>query len=430
MRVRTDAAKLSPKTSKELTKALKGLKAKMTTAPDGSPISVYDSFVAIHLGMTRLRKNGQVLAGAARNGGHNNAAFLPWHREYLLRVERELQIVANNPDLSIPYWDWTDGDGTFDKIFVNAFLGGDGTGPQEGPGRKVAASHPFSKNKGWPIDPRVHVFRLHLPDQWGDTLRRALGTRQGLPTREAVEALFDPDKDQYEDFRGALEGGPRLHNAMHEWVAGSMLDMSSPNDPIFMLNHSNIDRLWALWQSYGHAGESNYPDQGEPQGHNLNDPLWPWNGGNSGIETRPDIWDLVPRNTDRVEPAHVLDCRTLGYTYVVWSRVKEILDKAIDAWRQERPNIPPHTSNEDILKIHDDNFGWSSLEKLRDSTALGIRLIEPNKVGNNRGFETNLVRALREGIPGVAPRMPKGGPFLSNLEIAEIAHWIDSGMPE
>ena len=93
-----------------------------------------------------------------------------------------------------------------------------------------------------------------------------------------------------------------------------------------------------------------------------------------------------------------------------------------------RLGLPPEISNDDILAIHGSNFSWKTPEDLANSTAFGLRLIEPNKVGNGRGFETNLVTALRTGIPGVAPQMPKGGPHLKKLEIAGIAHWIDSGM--
>src|SRR5205085_2080637 len=29
---------------------------------------------------------------------------------------------------------------------------------------------------------------------------------------------------------------------------GTMMLPTSPNDPIFFLHHSNVDRLWAIWQ--------------------------------------------------------------------------------------------------------------------------------------------------------------------------------------
>ena len=40
-----------------------------------------------------------------RNGAHRGPNFLPWHREFLLQVESDLQGI--DASLSIPYWDWT-----------------------------------------------------------------------------------------------------------------------------------------------------------------------------------------------------------------------------------------------------------------------------------------------------------------------------------
>ncbi len=425
MRLRKNAADLTTTEKTDFVTALKGLKAKNVTAPDGSQINAYDQFVAIHLGVTRKLKNGQVMSFGAHNGAHGNAAFLPWHREYLRRIELELQNISNNADLTIPYWDWSNREATTDKIFVDSLMGGDATGPDVTNsfgffGRKVITG-PFAKANGWPIDPRVHRWRLTNTLDFGDELIRNLRSVDELPTPDDIDSLFHSDKDDYEAFREAVESDPRMHNAIHGWVGGSMLFMSSPSDPIFLLNHANIDRLWALWQADGHGGAGFYPDTGEPEGHNQEDPMWPWDGGNTGVTTVPEIQALIPSFTDEVRPVHVLDCRILDYGYVTWDRVKAILDGAIERWK-ERTGFQPD------LSIHGSNFGWDTPEELAKSMAFGVRLIEPNKVANNRGHETNLVVALKTGVPGF-PRMPLGGPFVFKAEIAEIAHWIDSGMP-
>ncbi|HFJ9281631.1 TPA: tyrosinase family protein [Bacillus cereus] len=36
---------------------------------------------------------------------HQSAMFLPWHRQFTRHFKLELQKI--NPNLSIPYWDWT-----------------------------------------------------------------------------------------------------------------------------------------------------------------------------------------------------------------------------------------------------------------------------------------------------------------------------------
>lgn len=42
-------------------------------------------------------------------------------------------------------------------------------------------------------------------------------------------------------FRTAVE--VTLHNLVHRCVNGNMITMGSPNDPVFWLHHSNVDRL-------------------------------------------------------------------------------------------------------------------------------------------------------------------------------------------
>jgi tyrosinase len=59
---------------------------------------------------------------------------------------------------------------------------------------------------------------------------------------------WDPNS---EGFRNEFEGwfnGPGMHNRVHVWIGGDMGPASSPNDPVFYLNHCKVDRIWAGWQ--------------------------------------------------------------------------------------------------------------------------------------------------------------------------------------
>jgi tyrosinase len=48
---------------------------------------------------------------------------------------------------------------------------------------------------------------------------------------------------------------PSIDAAPHNMIGGNMVDLTSPNDPLFWLHHANVDRLWAVWQDYrGHSG--------------------------------------------------------------------------------------------------------------------------------------------------------------------------------
>ncbi len=49
-------------------------------------------------------------------------------------------------------------------------------------------------------------------------------------------------------FRHELENG--AHRLVHIIIAGHMGTNWSPADPLFYLHHSNVDRIWAMWQDY------------------------------------------------------------------------------------------------------------------------------------------------------------------------------------
>ena len=100
---------------------------------------------------------------------------------------------------------------------------------------------------------------------------------------------------------------------------------------------------------------------------------------------------------------------------VTWLRVKELLENAMGSW--EARHGPPAPG------IHD--YHWSTPQELATNKPYRRQLIEPGKPGR----ETHLVTFLRRGV-GTIPRMPRGGPFLSEEEISEIERWIDAGMPE
>jgi tyrosinase len=142
-----------------------------------------------------------------------------------------------------------------------------------------------------PVDRRIYV----VPAR---PIARTAGLNQAvrtLPTRDdQTRTLNDdtydgPDWDSAVDsFRNKLEGwrdarlpprqAPRMHNRVHVFIGGSMGPASSPNDPVFYLNHCNVDRQWEAWLADN--GRTYVPAAGQgPPGHRANDPLlsivWP-----------------------------------------------------------------------------------------------------------------------------------------------------------
>ncbi len=310
MRVRKNAALL---TTQEWERYLNAVVTLKHTFPAGSSYSIYDQFVAIHMGVFSLRFGSGVQGGV--DGAHGGPGFLPWHREYLRRYEMALASV--DPAVTLPYWNWGLGDDaeTMD-LFVDDKMGPRGLAGVISSG--YFSELPSAENPlGWEIHSTLRPFNSGLSRFGGS------GAAQ-LPQAEAVfETLEQP---QFSSFRPALEGGAGLsvpsggmHNGVHGWVGGDMAQMTSPNDPIFFMHHAQIDRLWAIWQQT-HQGGTFYNDSAinVGQGHGLNDYMWPWDAAAS--ETGPAgsaFMDLLPTEAgnDLVTPEDVLDTEALGYVY-------------------------------------------------------------------------------------------------------------------
>jgi len=244
-----------------------------------------------------------------RNAAHSGPAFFPWHREMILRYERDLASAMGEPDFALPYWDWA-ADAALapgaSAIWQPDLMGGDGSGANN-----EVATGPFRSVANGGTWKTVELDNMGMPLPAG-ALKRTLGRGSGaspLPPPATVTttlAITPYDSSNFSQmstgFRSAAEGwNPYgMHNLVHVWVGGSMLPGTSPNDPIFFLHHSNVDRLWNLWQKQngGAFGTGYLPVSGGPPGHNLNDPMFPWN---TAADTR--------------RPADNVNSLSLGYKY-------------------------------------------------------------------------------------------------------------------
>lgn len=209
----------------------------------------------------------------ALSQAHGLAGFLPWHRAYLLDLERELQKIDSS--VSLPYWRF---DVESPRLFTEDFMG------RSNPNGRVvfSNSHPFNS---WSTDGQVGINRSPFFNTTGNpTLRNESNTI----------ALGDT----YERFM-IMEVNP--HGQAHISFAGNISDpATAPKDPLFFLLHNNVDRLWAKWQwlkkRFDITSTSTYPflgAAGSPAsirvGHNLLDTMWPWNQitGGSRPNTAP-----------------------------------------------------------------------------------------------------------------------------------------------
>jgi tyrosinase len=191
---------------------------------------------------------------------HGLPAFLPWHRAYLLDLERELQAI--DPSVALPYWRF---DQAAPNLFTLDFLGVFNQGTVQ-----FGATNPL---QFWKTDGVQGIDREPL----FDTALAPPGLRSEADTLALGAA--------YPDFI-VMEGNP--HGSAHTRFDGSIASIpTAARDPLFFLLHCNVDRLWAKWQrQFGRfdpaLGASYDEDPGNPPGHRLADTMWPWNGVTGG----------------------------------------------------------------------------------------------------------------------------------------------------
>jgi tyrosinase len=248
VRVRKDANTLS---AGERDRFLNAIRALHYNKRSGSKYAIYQ---AIH--------------SIARAEAHHVAAFVAWHRIFVLEYERALQAI--DPSVTVPYWNF---DKAAPNVFSADFMGSNigKLGPSDGD-VFFSLGNPLN---GWSIEGLAPISRA----TWND--------HQQLDSAIYGEsASLAPTT--YESFR-AFEGDD--HGEAHVWTGGWMQILSlAVRDPLFFMLHSNVDRLWAKWQrlydrfgvtptDYSPIGA--FPAGGTPTEHvgsYLEDTMWPWNG--------------------------------------------------------------------------------------------------------------------------------------------------------
>lgn len=222
---------------------------------------------------------------------HGGPEFLPWHREIVNRLEATLRQI--NPQLSLHYWDWTQDP----RNIPNANLGGGMTGSldlftSDFMGAKNGAigepwlssgfyvpgatnyrsTDPFDPVNNNPADPPREVTRIVA----------GLGSApESVSNDNTIVGLGD-----YAAMRSSSTGLEAAHNRAHGYVnMGSQ--HTSFRDPFVFLLHSNVDRLFARWQT-----DPAHPERLDPAtmygtesaDAGLNGNIEPWSGGTN---TRP-----------------------------------------------------------------------------------------------------------------------------------------------
>ncbi|KAH9267640.1 hypothetical protein BASA83_009857 [Batrachochytrium salamandrivorans] len=182
--------------------------------------SRYDDFAYAH---------GRILSIA-----HRSPNFLPWHRAFLYAVELALINECGYPG-TLPYWDWSVDSQSpeLSAVWDSDAFGGDGDITTE---ERCITTGPFV-NFTSTFNQRGCISR---------TLGEGFTDLVAFYTPELIFQLIAAGSS-YRQFSRSLEIGP--HDNLHSGIGGTMNFLAvSANDPIFVLHHANVDRIWRRWQ--------------------------------------------------------------------------------------------------------------------------------------------------------------------------------------
>lgn len=188
--------------------------------PDG--VSHWDKQEEIH-------KNAH-FAGVDVHGG---PAFIPWHRVIVNRLEQLLREV--DPALSLHYWDWTSDPRTAAggraELFTSTFMGN-----ASGDAGHLLANFESTED--------AETGNGHTK------IWREVGVSDANPDGTPAIAS-DASILGNTDFASFAQALKQAHDFVaHSYIGGTISDAHySFHDPFVFLLHSNLDRLWAKWQT-------------------------------------------------------------------------------------------------------------------------------------------------------------------------------------
>ena len=209
---------------------------------------------------------------------HGNWWFLLWHRGYTGLFEQTVRQYSGNPKFAFPYWNWTEEPAVPPQFFEGI----------------LNPKHPAYIES---YEKFHEAFQGPVED-WFNNMSPTQLTQAKLNNFPTADAFFDgikskgffPDRDKarrdyapsypltrlaafsvshrvidcalavrsFLDFGSAVTANHYVlskfsifegmaHNKVHNDFEGFMQDNMSPVDPIFMMHHSNIERVWLEW---------------------------------------------------------------------------------------------------------------------------------------------------------------------------------------
>ncbi len=166
---------------------------------------------------------------------HGSFYFLSWHRMYLYFFDRILRAAAGDPNLVLPYWDWTDPAQRTLPVAFRQPADASNSLYIASPGRPAALNAGTASLSAATVDDSGAF--ADVAYETGGFSGHGFGGGASSPM-------------QFSSAYGDLEMQP--HNVVHSALGGLMGDPNTAaEDPIFWLHHANVDRLWNRWIAQG-----------------------------------------------------------------------------------------------------------------------------------------------------------------------------------
>jgi hypothetical protein len=175
---------------------------------------------------------------------HSQPAFFAWHRRYL--IELELMLRQYDPNVRIPYFDWTVNHDHLDQDPVWQYFGKVGNPNQN-----------YCVNDG--VFNNFKVFYYADVNRQGST--RCFTRNSAFPQtfsdpKPVVNAKVIDEQDPTNFWNNMELGG---HGLFHNGIGMDFSDHISTNDPLFFSHHAFIDMVWFVRQMRHADWGYNYP---------------------------------------------------------------------------------------------------------------------------------------------------------------------------
>lgn len=259
----------SPEAKRRLASLMRGVRV-MKSRPPSDPTSWFFQ-AAVHgvsdeeiqraadrdPGVIEFIRSGQtrIFWNQCPHNGQPSADFLVWHRAYVHYFERILRDAAGDPELSLPFWNYTGDEPDFPLMFQLRELP---EGDEPVPVLSVPTNPLFDADRAFAMAVRGAT-GLHprVAGAWDGVVGEQPGLKDELDFFGATEdtGFAGGVYDENPRTKGLIEVQP--HDNVHIAVGGLIADeagrmadvQQAAFDPIFWVHHVNIDRLWVKWDN-------------------------------------------------------------------------------------------------------------------------------------------------------------------------------------